>query len=209
MDFKISEVDFYIVDNGSSKSEVWETIAAAQKIAKNVIGLRTEKNLGFGGGIKFALQRIPNDFVGWMPGNYKIRPADLIPFLNKVELNSLMNKSFKAIRVARGFSSAGKTHLANMAISIYFKSWLFDTGGTPTIISREYIQPLLSGPNDYSFEAYTTFLIRKRAVPCLRIPIPYHKRPFGKSHWQAGVRTELNLLINIMKQKKVWKIAIK
>lgn len=201
---QLLDVDFYFLDNGSIGDEVWECIARAQTLQDNVFGLRSDQNLGFGGGIKFALTQIPNDFIGWMPGNYKIRPEDLITFIGKVNLKLPEYRAIKAVRVARSFSASSKTYIANLFLSIYFHSWLFDTGGTPTIISREYLRELLSGPNDYTFEAFTSYIFRKLNIACSRIPIPYHKRPFGQSHWQAGLRTELNLLKSIAIQKKAW-----
>jgi hypothetical protein len=201
---QLLEVDFYFLDNGSIGDKVWESIAHAQSLQDNVFGLRSDLNLGFGGGIKLALTHIPNDFIGWMPGNYKIRPEDLSAFIREVNLRFPEYRAIKAVRVARSFSSRSKTCLANLLLSVHFHSWLFDTGGTPTIVSREYLKELLSGPNDYTYEAYTSYMFRKLNIACSRLPIPYHKRPFGQSHWQSGLRTELNLLKSIATQKKAW-----
>jgi hypothetical protein len=87
---------------------------------------------------------------------------------------------------------------------------MFDTGGTPTAVNRQnrIFNLVLSGPNDYTFESYVLFLANKLGAPVRRVAVPYGERLWGKSHWQSGIRSEVTLMLRILKGLPNWlKIA--
>lgn len=194
-------VDFYILDHGSKDAELTTYLNSLN--IKNVKTFKVDENYGFGGGIKYLLQNIENDFIGWMPGNGKVNPKDLSQINNLFSDKKI--KAFKANRSKRSTTENYKTFLAGLLISIYFRTNLFDSGGTPTIIKREFVSNLLNGPNDFSFEAFSMFTIRKLKIEMVRSSIPYGVRMHGSSHWQRGFKSEIKLFFRIISQKKDWK----
>jgi hypothetical protein len=198
-------VDFYILDHGSKDAELTAYLDSLK--INNVNTFKVDENYGFGGGIKYLLQNIENDFIGWMPGNGKVNPKDLSQINNLFSDKKI--KAFKANRSKRSTIENFKTFLAGLLISIYFRTNLFDSGGTPTIIKREFVSNLLNGPNDFSFEAFSMFTIKKLKIELVRSSIPYGVRIHGSSHWQRGFKSEIKLFFRIIRQKKDWRRLLK
>jgi hypothetical protein len=196
------QIDFYILDNGSNDAGLTDYLNSLN--ISNVKTLKVDENYGFGGGIKYLLQNIENDFVGWMPGNGKVNPKDLFIISNLI-LAEKNIEAFKANRSKRSPAETIKTFLAGLLISLYFQSKLFDSGGTPTIIRRDFVPQLLNGPNDFSFEAFSMFTIKRLRINLIRLDIPYGIRKHGTSHWQRGFKSEMKLLMRILSQRDSWK----
>ena len=198
-------VDFYILDHGSKDAELTAYLDSLK--INNVNTFKVDENYGFGGGIKYLLQNIENEFIGWMPGNGKVNPKDLSQINNLFSDKKI--KAFKANRSKRSTTENSKTFLAGLLISIYFRTNLFDSGGTPTIIKRDFVSNLLNGPNDFSFEAFSMFTIKKLKIELVRSSIPYGVRTHGSSHWQRGFKSEIKLFFRIIRQKKDWRRLLK
>lgn len=204
--YELNEIDFYFLDNGSNSIEFSQWLLNIQKT--NVKVFQVERNLGFGGGAKYLMRNIPNDFRGYMPGNYKIRPKSL------VELNAFLGDTteleiFKATRSGRNMIERLKTLGVGITTSAYFHRNMLDSGGTPTIVRADLVETFQKGPDDFSFEAYLMYVSRLSKFKIKRAPINYGMRIHGSSHWQSGIKTELRLLTRIMEQKNTWKKTIR
>jgi hypothetical protein len=200
-EFELQNIDFYFLDNGSNNPEFSEWLMSIKD--ENVNILQVKENLGFGGGAKYLIQNIPNEFRGYMPGNYKVRPESLRNLnLTISETNDI--QIFKATRAGRSFIDQAKTFAVGLTTSTYFLTNMMDSGGTPTVIKGDLAEIFQSGPNDFSFEAYILYTARKLKLNIKRTPINYGVRIHGVSHWQSGIKSELKLLSRIVKQKNNW-----
>lgn len=191
---------FLIVDNGSK-----EEFKLGYEVEKqsNLECVRTEQNLGFGGGILFGIRQARTEFVGWMPGNLKVDPLEVSEMLLNFDLNP---KSFiKAKRSGRSIIPRLKTLLAGSVQSLLLRTNMLDSGGTPTICSKEFVLGLSTPPSDYVFESYLLFQARKTRMEIHRPRVDYGIRKFGQSHWQRGLRSELRLLAAIYKASRQWR----
>lgn len=194
------KISFLVVDNGSSDERICKLLSNPRS---NWQGVRTDTNLGFGGGILFGVSKAETEYVGWMPGNLKIDPRHTPDFLKSV---SFSEKSFvKAKRVSRSKSAGIKTLMLGMAQTIFLRTPMFDAGGTPTICSRAFLLALPNLPNDYAFESYVLFKARKAKMKIIRPSIVYTVRKFGSSHWQKGLLSEMELFISILRKSKKWR----
>jgi len=203
---KIADIDFYFFDNGSSDKLFSDWLKSVQ--GQNIKILSTEKNLGFGGGAKHLLNQIPNQIKGYMPGNFKVKPGSLVNLAKEIEQISGF-QVFKATRSGRTKSESFKTSISGILTSIYFGKNMADSGGTPTLVNADLVELFQDGPDDYSFEAFFLFVCRKLKIKVSRFPISYGTRLYGKSHWQSGIKAELNLLFLILRQKRRWNRTIK
>lgn len=193
-------ISFLVVDNGSKDERISKLLSNPRS---NWKGIRTDTNLGFGGGILFGVSKAETEYIGWMPGNLKIDPRDTPEFLKSV---SFSEKNFvKARRVSRSKSAHIKTIVLGMAQSIFLRTPMFDAGGTPTICSKEFLLSLPNPPNDYAFESYVLFKARKAKMKISRPSVVYTVRKFGSSHWQKGLSSEIELFISIIKKSKKWR----
>jgi glycosyltransferase involved in cell wall biosynthesis len=190
---RIENTSWILVDNGSTDQITLRNLPTLE----NVKILRLESNFGFGGGIKEGLKAAESDYVSWMPGNLKVHPLAPRIMLDRF----LFSKDFqsdvfiKARREGRPILARVKTSLSSLAISLVARKKLTDIGGTPTIIHRKYIEKVLKTPNDYVFELATYLILLDLKCEEFRIPNPYLSRIFGKTHWQNGLKSELNLLL--------------
>lgn len=191
--------DFLIVDNGSTDDQ---TVTLLQKNGLAWKSIRSEKNLGFGGGILFGLREAKSEYVGWMPGNLKIDPRDLNDFVSGIQLHG--NVLLKAKRKNRSTIANFKTLLAGLTQSILLRENMLDTGGTPTICHRSFIETFFNPPQDYVFESYVLYRARLKKMEVLRPSINYGKRLFGNSHWQTGIKAEAKLMWKIIRSSSRW-----
>lgn len=203
---KINEISnqnftFLIVDNGSTDPKVQEVLTHMKR--SGWAQVRTETNQGFGGGIVFGISRCCTDFVGWMPGNLKVDPQEVVRMLSYIDFEKV--DVVKARRLGRGTSARLKTWIIGVIQSAILRTHMFDAGGTPTIIRRSLLVNLDQVPKDYVFESYILYLARQAKSRIVRPGVNYGLRKFGESHWQRGFSSELSLTIKILKASLKWK----
>jgi len=190
---------FLIVDNGSTDLELSTYL---ENGGTNWSSIRTPQNLGFGGGIMFGIKASSTAWVGWMPGNLKIDPLDVPNFISQINFDP--NSLIKARRVGRTIVSSSKTLFAGMVQTIMLRKNMLDTGGTPTVCTREFIERLLDPPKDYIFESFILHSARSSKLNVQRPKINYGKRMFGQSHWQNGLTAEMALMRDIVISSRNW-----
>lgn len=193
-------IEFLIIDNGSTDQAVIDLLRSASGHWKS---LRTEKNLGFGGGILFGAANAKSDYVGWMPGNLKIDPRDVAVLLRDDRYENF--EFLKVKRIGRGPLPQAKTFFAGLVQSIILRQNLFDSGGTPTICRRKFLLELVNPPQDYVFESFVFYQARKAQLKIIRPKFFYGKRVYGQSHWQRGFRSEVKLMKRIWVSSRGWK----
>lgn len=192
---------FILLDNGSSTDKI-EAIAQKGK-GNNWKFIRTEQNLGFGGGIKYAAKFVEKDYVAWMPGNLKLNPAEVY----KVLLEQNLNEKYlyiKCKRTNRPKIDHLKTRIFGIIASIYFGKKIFDAGGTPNLIHKDFFSIEKDFPKDFSFDVFVYYYCLLNSFRIIRPTIDYKTRVHGKSHWQKGFLSEVKLTFDILKYKKKW-----
>ena len=197
---KSNETHFLLVDNGSTDPEVKLLLQNDKATWSSV---RTETNLGFGGGILFGIAASETEFVGWMPGNLKVDPREVEAVLKSNLIDGV--EFLKAWRIARGWLPHLKTFIVGVTLSLILHRRMFDSGGTPTVCKKKFISELHDIPSDYVFESFVFFQARQKGLRIRRPRIRYGERVFGQSHWQRGVRSEVKLMKNILWSSREWK----
>lgn len=202
---KVSKIDdnrfeFLFVDNGSTDEAVKELLTKKSSKHRSV---RTENNLGFGGGILYGLDFCTTDYIGWMPGNLKVDPVEFVNLLKNTDLAKY--QMIKARRVNRDRKAALKTLILGVVQSAILSKNMLDSGGTPTICRKDFIKSLRSAPKDYVFESYVLFQARKREYKIFRPKLSYRKRIYGSSHWQRGFLSEMRLTGAILLGSLRWR----
>lgn len=200
----IKEPCFLLLDNGSDTSKMEEIAVSFCSKNKSWELIRSEKNLGFGGGVLFASKHIVEDYICWMPGNMKIKPSDVYDLITKENFRNI-NLLVKAKRVNRPLLDLLKTKIFGILSSFHFKKYLYDLGGTPNIISKKLLLQLSNPPKDFSFDAFIYYFAKLNNFNIQRPKISYTRRLHGVSHWQKGISSEISLTIKILKSKNHWK----
>ena len=204
----LEEEIFILLDNGSDKNDMEIYSNKYKNTKKGWRLVRVEENLGFGGGIIHCSKLVDKNFIGWMPGNMKLNPKDVLNFFYNIE-NYEENVLIKARRVSRPLSDSLKTKLFGWIITIFFRSYLYDAGGTPNLVDKKFFNISDSIPSDFKFDIFVYYYCKRKKYKIIRPKIAYTKRFYGKSHWQNGILPEIKLTLDTLKSKKSWDEAIK
>lgn len=192
----LRNVNFIFVDNGS-------TVSIDIPNKEGFVLHRTEVNLGFGGGIQFGISKSETAWTGWMPGNMKVDPIDVLHLVFNLDLNE--SKVIKCRRSGRKIGARVKTYIAGCIQTILIGKRMFDTGGTPTIATTNFLNTLQNAPSDYVFESYVLYKARTSGQKIERPNMKYGQRKYGSSHWQKGFVSEIELMVKIIRNSRVWK----
>tara|TARA_B110000444_G_scaffold82301_1_gene77803 strand:- start:9359 stop:9952 length:594 start_codon:yes stop_codon:yes gene_type:complete len=192
-----------LIDNGSDTNQISEfSDKLTSKMNWELI--RSDKNLGFGGGVKFGAEKADCEYVAWMPGNLKLNPIDVYNFFqnNKIQDDKVL---LKAYRTGRPFLDRLKTIVFGIVVSPFFRVNMMDSGGTPNLVHKSFFNLSKAIPNDFSFDVFVLYYFRLNKLPIYRPKITYQKRMYGSSHWQKGIISEVNLTLQVIKSRNIWK----
>jgi len=196
------------LDNGSQDKFMEDCYSEREKLPQQWKVVRSENNLGYGGGVIFASKYVEKDFIAWMPGNMKINPIDAYDFVKNINLDK-KNVYIKAQRTNRPFIDSLKTKIFGLAASLYFNIYIYDAGGTPNVVHKDFFKLSEFMPIDFSFDVFVYYYFKVNNLVINRPKIRYTKRLYGNSHWQKGLISELKLFFNILSYKKEWKLVSK
>tara|TARA_B100001996_G_scaffold361611_1_gene328482 strand:+ start:222 stop:941 length:720 start_codon:yes stop_codon:yes gene_type:complete len=202
-DYDIPKETFLLVDNGSEKNQIVKFYEESSKENNSWKAVKSDENLGFGGGVKYGASVAEKEYIAWMPGNLKLNPIDVYNFCNKFHLN---NKKIliKANRKGRPKIDTLKTRIFGIIVSIFYGINLNDAGGTPNIVHSNFFNKIKEIPNDFTFDVFVLYYYRKNKLEVIRPEITYTKRLYGSSHWQTGIIAELKLLFDVFKSRNNW-----
>lgn len=196
---KINKSNFIFVNNGSKDKNINDLL-----VKNSLNHITSDINLGFGGGIKLGITDITSNYVCWMPCNLKVSPFDVVNFVQEIKVPN-ENCLYKAVRSERPFIDKVKTLLFSLIQSVLLKSFVYDSGGTPTMVHRKFFENYNNFPNDYTFETYVILKAKYSNLKIERLKVKYGKRKYGESHWQNGLITEINFIKNMYISSKKWK----
>ncbi len=199
-------VNFLYLDNGSNQNQIEEYLR--DKKYDNRRYLKSDKNLGYGGGVIYAQKYSNGNYVAWMPGNLKIHPKDSIDFFNNIEGKVDKEVLIKAKRINRQTTDYIKTRIFGILSTIYFMTNLNDAGGTPSVVEKSFFKDSDQFPKDFSFDVFVYYFYRINNLKVIRPKIRYTRRYSGQSHWQKGLNSEIKLTLSIFNKKKEWKEII-
>lgn len=194
---------FIIVDNGSNTNEITEFYNNSPEEKHFYKVVRSENNLGYGGGIVFGAKFINSEYIAWMPGNLKLDPFEvynLFSSLDSFEDFSLI----KALRKNRPKIDTIKTLFFGIIASLWFRTKMLDSGGVPCLVSKKLFENSDNFPIDFSFDVFILYYFKMKKLDIFRPKISYNKRKYGTSHWQKGLKSEIKLLFKILSYKNQW-----
>ena len=85
---KTREVEFIIVNNGSTdKSDNIFTKVLKNKKKKHFRYFKIKKNIGYGHGIKFGLNKSKGDYLAWTHADLQTDPIDILKVMKEKKKN--------------------------------------------------------------------------------------------------------------------------
>jgi hypothetical protein len=75
----------------------------------------------------------------------------------------------------------------------------YEINAQPTIFPKKFVSKMIGPPKDFSFDLYTYLIAKRQGVCIFRIETPVFPRKFGKSSWNSGLHSKIQLGHRIMK----------
>ena len=182
---------FVIVDNGSTDQTTSKLFNVSDPLIQVV---RTENNLGYGGGILYGLSFARTPFIGWMH-------ADLqTPILELKNCKELINQYdfVKGVRIDRKFID--KVFSSGMALieSVLFFNHLFEINAQPTMFRKELLDSWERAPTDFSLDLFAMITAKRLNMRFGRFTVPFYPRKHGKSTWNHGIKSRIRFIVRTL-----------
>ncbi len=180
------------VNNGSTDS----TGALLEELTQNLPGTRVvnlDRNSGYGNGIKKGLELSTGRIVGWTHADLQTNPLDALRGLQAAG-DTLENIFIKGLRKKRPLVDTAFTHGMSILESLLFRTNLRDINAQPTLFSRDLLNTVLEGPNDFSLDLYSMVIASDAGYKQIRFPVDFGPRFHGSSKWNTSTLARLRFI---------------
>ncbi len=188
-----SQFDFILIDNGSTDNT--QKLLNSIALPTNIKIVKKEFNTGYGAGIKFGIKKVKTKYTGWMHAdlqqnaNVLLHAKELIEIVNPE--NSEKSIALKGMRSGRSILEKFFTIGVALLTSTLFCKFYWDIAGQPNIFQTSSLTFLDKAPDDHNFEFFVYIQFKKLKGTFKRFDAPFHKRRFGKSSWDQGLKSKL------------------
>jgi glycosyltransferase involved in cell wall biosynthesis len=180
------------VNNGSSDS-TGELLAELTKSQPRANVVNVDRNQGYGFGIKKGLEVSRGSIVGWTHADLQTDPLDALKGIQKE--SELPNRVFiKGLRTGRPPADVIFTVGMSVFESALFRTRLRDINAQPTLFSRDLLETVLEGPDDFSLDLYAMVRASESGYTELRFPVVFGPRFSGSSKWNTSIRARFRFI---------------
>ena len=187
-----SRFEVIYVNNGSTDS----TGLLLESITYNIANTRVinlEQNMGYGHGIKKGLEASTGSIVGWTHADLQTDPMDALMGLEAAG-DSLDKTLIKGLRTHRPLVDRAFTLGMSIFESLLFKTSLIDINAQPTLFSRDLLNTILEGPDDFSLDLFTMVRASQAGYRQIRFPVDFGPRFQGVSKWNTSSRARFRFI---------------
>lgn len=185
-------IEFIFVDNGSTD----ETRRLLKTFTQETPSLKVQvltRNQGYGFGIRSGLKVASGKFVGWTHADRQTKLTDIEAALGIIQTQGV-RIFLKGHRIGRPMSDRLFTLGMSLFESALFRTKLSDINGQPTLFTRDLLDKVLVGPDDFSLDLFSFIQAKRLRLKILRIPVTFGPRFAGKSKWNTSARGRLKFI---------------
>ena len=196
-----SHFNFILIDNGSTDKT--QEYLNSIDLPTNISFLKKGFNTGYGAGIKFGLKEVKTKYTGWMHAdlqqNAKVlsHAKELIEIIDQEKFGKSI--ALKGLRSSRSILDNFFTIGVALFTSTLFYEFYWDIAGQPNIFQTSSLTFLDEAPDGHEFEFFVYIQFKKLKGTFIRFDAPFHKRRFGKSSWDQGLKSKLKHAKSIFK----------
>lgn len=180
------------VDNGS-QDETNAILSAFTSAHSDFTLVRIPENQGYGHGIKFGLDHASADFIGWTHADLQCDPYDAIRAL-EIASEFTGPVFVKGRRYGRPLGDCLFTVGMTVFESLLFRIKLDDINAQPTIFSRDLLEIILRGPDDFALDLFAFLKARQMNSRVMRFPVRFGPRYKGQSSWNTSLRSRFKFI---------------
>jgi glycosyltransferase involved in cell wall biosynthesis len=180
------------VNNGSTDSTGALLESVTQNLAKTRV-IHLDQNVGYGHGIKRGLEASTGSIIGWTHADLQTDPMDALKGLEAAG-DSFEKTLIKGLRTNRPLVDSAFTFGMSIFESLLFKTRLRDINAQPTLFSRDLLNAVLEGPDDFSLDLFTMVRASQAGYRQTRFPVDFGPRFQGSSKWNTSSRARLRFI---------------
>lgn len=186
-------IELILVNNGSlDNSNI--VLKKFKKKNPKILIINIKKNMGYGYGILTGLEVATGDILGWTHADLQTNPGDFIKAIKffRTPGDTVYVKGFRKNRsLSENFFAIGMS----IFCSVFLKGCYRDINGQPTVFTKSFYKSWRNAPFDFSLDLFSFFYANKKNYKILRFPVYFKDRINGKSSWNFGLRSKLNLIL--------------
>tara|TARA_B100000902_G_scaffold328720_1_gene324908 strand:- start:317 stop:1048 length:732 start_codon:yes stop_codon:yes gene_type:complete len=183
VDKKIKDIEFILINNGSTDNSKEVFKKNLKNLNKKTYKLFIiKKNLGYGHGIKYGLNKSKGSFLSWTHSDLQTNPQDIIKAIKLLKKNKNKNEILiKGTRTKRESGSTFQTKAMEFISSIFLGIIIKDINAQPNLISKKFYYKYLKdlAPDDLSFDLYCYALAAYKKIDILKFKVLFKKRLYG------------------------------
>lgn len=180
------------VDNGSH-DDTYQKLNALTRDNPDFILIKVPENQGYGYGIKIGLQYATGDLVGWTHADLQCDPFDAVRAL-KIVVEGNGTIFVKGKRYGRPIGDRLFTAGMTVFESLLFRKKLDDINAQPTIFSRDLLDVVLGGPDDFALDLFAFAKAKELNAKVMRLPVRFGPRYKGQSSWNTSLRSRARFI---------------
>lgn len=176
------DVEVIIVDNGS----VDNTFEVGTELSKQFSFLkivRTDQNLGYGGGILLGLDASKGDYLAWTHADLQTDPNDVLVALDAARAIPEEYIFVKGFRKNRKFLPTMLSVFMQICASALLNRRLTEINAQPKLFTKKLYAALKSSnpPKDFSLDLFLYVIAMRSAAHIIEIPVDFASRQFGEA----------------------------
>lgn len=180
------ELHIILVNNGST-DDTAEILR--NSLPADIQLIHVPINQGYGYGILSGLRAATTPYLGWTHADLQTDPTD---FLTAWEhLKSQKRPCFvKGKRHGRPLFDVFFTVGMSVFETCLLRMPLWDINAQPSLFRRAFFDTWKKPPLDFSLDLYAYAMARQQGEKILRFSVWFHRRAFGQSSWNHGLRSK-------------------
>lgn len=200
-------IELVLVDNGSSDETRKEIdLWAAQY--NFITPCYVDVNQGYGYGILSGLAKASGECLGWMHADLQSDPSVFCAMMDSA-MREKGNFLYKGSRKERPVLDTLFTIGMSFFETVLLHKGLWDINAQPTLLSREFYSMWKEPPYDFSLDLYVYYLAKLLKIKVSRFESVQHNRMHGKSTWNTGLKSRINMSRRVINYSKNVKKIIK
>lgn len=189
-------VEVILVENGSSDSTRQRLVESVVNLPRVSIVL-VDSNQGYGYGIKRGLETAQGKILAWTHSDLQTSLEDVLTGAGLWDYSA--NCIVKGRRVGRPRSDRFFSLGMGVLCSALFGMRLREINAQPTLVSRDLLGVLLSGPNDFGFDLFALVLAKRKQHKEIRFGVKFERRSFGESSWNTSALSKVRFIARTLR----------
>ncbi len=194
------KIDFVLVNNASTDNtkKIFDELGSKYSDIKFVTN---SSDRGWGYGIRFGLQFINTNIVGWTHSDLQYEMKDLLKVLDIINNENFeKDKNFliKGSRIKRKFFDKFVSFMMQLLCSFILKKNLNEINAQPVFMNNEQLKNF-DLPDGLEMDLYVYYKCIKNNSKIIRLDVVQHERNFGTSSWNNNLISKIQLSLKFLK----------